>query len=62
MGTLMADMAVTNNQQQDLKAALEIHPPLGMWGDGAGWGCAMVYVPHPGAAGGEGRWKSSQES
>jgi len=26
----MADIAVSNNQQQDLKAVMEIHPPLGL--------------------------------
>lgn len=32
MGTLMADIVVSNNQQQDLKAVVEIHPPLGLLG------------------------------
>lgn len=32
MGTLMADMKVSNNQQQSLKAVMEMDPPLGLLG------------------------------
>lgn len=32
MGTLMTDIVVSNNQQQDLKAVMEIHLPLGLLG------------------------------